>query len=208
MSAVFIFDMDGVIADSWKPLYTSLCNLLHDLDQQALCNEQSIKALFEDNFMAGLKKALAPSEVSSQALMKLAVEINQSTQDTPCFDHITPVLQRLHTLFPLYLVTSNFTDSAQRFLKKHQLEVFQGIFGLDHHPSKVTKIRQLAKQYPNHTLYYIGDTLGDIREAQEAGVSSIAACWGWHDESLLKKGKPDHLIHHPKHLLDIADRHR
>jgi phosphoglycolate phosphatase len=52
-------------------------------------------------------------------------------------------------------------------------------------------------------LFYIGDTLGDIHEAHEARVKSIAVTWGYHSRKELEKIKPDYIVDRPKALLNV-----
>ena len=205
MSSVFIFDMDGVIADSWDTFFHSCCILLNAKGHSHLCNEQSILQMFNDNFMVGLKKALAPETITSDDALILAKELNERIFNTPCHEAVIPVIQQLQLEHLLYLVTSNFRETAQIFIKKHQLTGFKSILGLDDHQSKVAKIQQVSKNHPGKPVYYIGDTLGDIKEAQTAQAISIAVSWGWHDSDTLRTGQPDYLIDTPEQLLQIAN---
>ena len=49
----------------------------------------------------------------------------------------------------------------------------------------------------------MGDTVGDILEAREAGVCTVGAAWGWHGAERLLRAAPDHLAHSPSDLLDL-----
>lgn len=56
----------------------------------------------------------------------------------------------------------------------------------------------------NHATYsYIGDTVGDIKEAKSAKVTTVAVTWGWHDLDQLQQAQPDSLVHHPSELLSL-----
>jgi phosphoglycolate phosphatase len=49
--------------------------------------------------------------------------------------------------------------------------------------------------------FYIGDTTGDILEAREAGVQTVAVTWGWHSREKLVAVHPDFLVDRPEELL-------
>jgi len=49
----------------------------------------------------------------------------------------------------------------------------------------------------------VGDTVGDILEAQAAGVDTVGVAWGWHGVGRLRRVKPDGLAHAPSDLLDL-----
>lgn len=42
---------------------------------------------------------------------------------------------------------------------------------------------------------------GDVREAREAGVRTVAVTWGWHPRERLERACPDVLIDKPEDLL-------
>lgn len=76
------------------------------------------------------------------------------------------------------------------------------------HGSKIIKINSILKKYniePNDTVF-ITDTLGDIKEAKECGVKSIAVTWGLHDRETLEKGNPVAIIDDPRELLRVIEK--
>jgi len=83
---------------------------------------------------------------------------------------------------------------------------FREIFGSDFHFSKKEKIDHALEKYGvgREQAFYIGDTVGDIREARAAGVRSVAVTWGWHGRERLAAVNPDFLIDTPEELLAIG----
>jgi phosphoglycolate phosphatase len=51
--------------------------------------------------------------------------------------------------------------------------------------------------------FYVGDTVGDIKEARLAGVKTVAVTWGWHNKERLEMASPDYVIETPDDLLKI-----
>nr|MDT0251751.1 HAD hydrolase-like protein [Endozoicomonas sp.] len=201
MNPVLIFDMDGVIADSWEVCYPCCKNFMVALNQPQLCSQEAILRLFEDNFMASLTRIVDPANIQSAHLLQLARGMNEAMNIASCFSGIKPALETLSKDHSLYLVTANFTLAAQTFLNNHQLNYFIEVLGSDQSFNKVEKIRSITKQHPDSPAYYIGDTLGDMIEGKAAGVQTVAAGWGWHDAPTLLKGNPDYFINQPEKLL-------
>ena len=82
---------------------------------------------------------------------------------------------------------------------------FEDILGLEFTLSKTEKIHHALDRYQaaRQGTYYIGDTTGDIREARQAGVKTVAVTWGWHSHDKLALTEPDYLIDTPDELLLI-----
>lgn len=200
MKAVLIFDMDGVIADSWEACYPCCKNFMTALNQPQLCSQKAILRLFEDNFMTSLTKIIQPANIQSEFFFQLTNELNEAMAIAPCFSGIKPALEALSKNHSLYLVTANFTAAAHTFLNNHQLHYFLEVLGADQSFNKVEKICSIAKQYPDRSVYYIGDTLGDIIEGKAAGAQTVAAGWGWHNAFTLSRGNPDYFLEQPEEL--------
>ncbi len=62
--------------------------------------------------------------------------------------------------------------------------------------SKVEKFRMMEEKYGvrKNDMLFITDTLGDIREADKAGVPTIAVTWGAHDTSYFHREPHENLI--------------
>lgn len=52
---------------------------------------------------------------------------------------------------------------------------------------------------------FITDTLGDIREARECDIDSIAVTWGFHERKTLEKGNPIVIVSDPRELFVEID---
>ncbi|WP_419535621.1 HAD family hydrolase [Endozoicomonas sp.] len=205
MKTVLIFDMDGVLADSWENCYPCCRRFMEALNQPELSSKEAILRLFEDNFMTSLTRIVPPSSIQSDLFLQLASEMNKALAKATCFTGIKPAIETLSKSHYLYLVTANFTSAAHTFLNNQQLNCFQGIFGADQSFNKTEKIRNIANSHPDDPVYYIGDTLGDILEGKAAGVKTVAAGWGWHDAATLRRGHPDYFLKHPEDLLSFIN---
>ena len=71
---------------------------------------------------------------------------------------------------------------------------------------KIEKILYAKGHYGTNSghTFYVCDTAGDVREAREAGVKTVAVTWGWHPRSRLERARPDVIVDDPKKLLGLA----
>ncbi len=119
-----------------------------------------------------------------------------------------PVLKEvvisLSQKYTLAVCSSAHDEAIDRFLDKEGIRhCFEVIGGALVHKSKVVKLRQLLEQYvlQKEDAVLITDTLGDVLEAHEVGIRSIAETWGLHTKETLMKGKPEIIIDHPNELV-------
>lgn len=110
--------------------------------------------------------------------------------------------------YKLIIISSTDTSYINDFLKRENIvQCFSDILGADIHTSKVVKIKTILQKYnllPKEVVF-ITDTLGDIKEAHECKVPSIAVTWGLHDRSILEKGNPNKIVDDPRALLDVIE---
>ena len=52
---------------------------------------------------------------------------------------------------------------------------------------------------------FVGDSIVDIKTAQNANVSSVGVIWGNGDEEDFKKQKSDFILYRPQEIFDILD---
>lgn len=103
------------------------------------------------------------------------------------------VIERMAQNHRLAIVSSSLSAPIQDFLVQEQLEeFFEGVYGVDVHPSKKVKFEQLFEKYttPADQFLFVTDTLGDIKEASEVHIPSIGVTWGFHAEQTLAEGVP------------------
>jgi len=202
---LFLFDFDGVLVDSLS-LYEKSVNLcLERIGQRPIETREEFLDLFEENFFS--------------AITKRGVDVAQfmaaSKAVTPTLDYgvvkpvadLIPVLGELKKHSALIIISSNSAYAIRLMLMKYGFApYFDDILGADFAFSKIEKIRHAVDRNStngNHSLY-VCDTAGDIREAREAGVKTVAVTWGWHPRERLERALPDVIIDDPKRLLDLA----
>lgn len=196
---VILFDFDGVIVDSFPFCY----RIIHTRDY---ITEDEYRARFEGNINDAPKKPIqstsptTPFDFFGQYTKELLTH-----QPSP---GIAPVIQELAQNHTLIIISSTISPPIASFLELHNLkQYFKEILGNDVEKSKVKKIQDVLQRYhlqPSETVL-ITDTLGDIKEANQCGVKSIAVTWGYHPAKTLKKGQPHKIIKHPNEIIDAIE---
>jgi phosphoglycolate phosphatase len=122
------------------------------------------------------------------------------------FAPIFPVLTELKKDNILTVISSNISQVIHIILSKSGFRsCFQKVLGADFGYSKEEKILHALNcfQMGKDRTFYVGDTVGDIKEGRLAGVKTIAVTWGWHSKEKLETASPDYLIETPDDLLNI-----
>ena len=200
---IIAFDFDGVIVDSLKLSYGINKDLLPDLDyedwrtwsegnfHEVVRNRDDIKFLFnEENY--GYFRQRYDREVVN--ILPIA--------------GIKNILNKMHEKYTLVVISSNSQKSIELYLKKHNLfHYFQDLLGEETSQSKVEKFKFVINKYntDSDNLLLITDSLGDIKEANELKIKSLAVLWGIHDHSTLRLAAPHSIIKEPEEIIDIVE---
>jgi phosphoglycolate phosphatase len=195
-----LFDFDGVIADSFGAAI-----LANKMINPGITDNE-----FRDLFNGNINdiKINLPEDKAKKA-------------DKQFFDTYIPLVMKLARVFPgmtdaivklsknynLVIISSTITSPIKEFMKKNKLDLyFDEIMGNDIHNSKSEKIRMIFSKYsvePKDCIF-ITDTLGDIREACNAGIKSIGVSWGFHKKENLLTGNPYQIAEKPEDLCNIV----
>lgn len=106
-------------------------------------------------------------------------------------------LIRLNDSFRIFIITSNKESVIKNYLKKNKISnLFEGVLGFETHTSKIEKFNLLFRKYnlDKNECLFVTDTLGDIIEANNVGLKTIAVLGGYHDKETLEKGNPYKII--------------
>lgn len=204
MSCPILFDMDGVIADSWRPFFNYWSEVLIKMGADDLATEAQILALFEGNFFKKLDQQIPGDWMQPAFLNSARLAHLKFMKECPTVPYVSESLQHLAQHYPLYLITSNFTEAAEHFLTKQNIGCFREVMGMEQGVIKTDKIRTVMKQHPDQPCYFVSDTSGDLNEAREAGAITVAVSWGWHDRSTLEAAKPAFILDNPSELLEFS----
>ncbi|MDI6725586.1 MAG: HAD family hydrolase [Smithellaceae bacterium] len=202
---LLLFDFDGVLVDSLEIYAKSMIATLEIMGKPLIKNREDYLALFEGNLYAGLESRGVDLGEFFTASSRILEKVDYLALQP--FFPLIPVLKKLQEDHPLLVISSNATEVIRDTLRRYEFaDCFRDILGADRGLGKKEKIEQvLAREnIPREQTYYIGDTTGDIKEAKQAGVRTVAAAWGWHGRDRLAAAKPDYLIDRPEELLTLA----
>ena len=204
MEKLFLFDFDGVIVDSLDVYERRVKLCLEKIGQPVVQSRADFLDLFEDNFY----EAVVRKGIDLVAFMNASKSIptNDDYDQMIPFAPLFPVLEELKKDNILVIISSNISRVINAILSRHNFNgCFREVLGADFGYSKKEKILHAIDvfQMEKGRTYYIGDTSGDIKEARQAEVKTVAVTWGWHSREMFDKVKPDYLIDEPEALLKI-----
>ncbi|MDD3302950.1 MAG: HAD family hydrolase [Candidatus Gracilibacteria bacterium] len=193
-----IFDFDGVIVDSFG-FHVENIRDFYELD----FHENDLKDMQNGNiFDSHSYKVL-----EEKGWDGYKVHIYNNYTKLPIDESIKDVLLKLKDDYRLHIITSGGANNVCGLLKNNDLyEIFDEILCHEFHKSKIYKFNYLFDKYdfsPSESIF-ITDTLGDILEANEVGIKSIAVDFGYHEKERLDKGNPYKIISSFDELLEIS----
>jgi len=202
---LLLFDYDGVLADSLNILseYTTIFCREHDLGEGL--NKTDVDAM-ESATLSGLIEAAGISQAYVKDYARYLFQaLNRDPLKVPLFKGIPEMLRDLAQHYTLCVVTANHSAIVRQRLDAAQLtSLMDCIYGNEQPGGKVEHIvnaLEANRAQPTST-WMIGDTVGDIEAAQNAGVNAVAATWGWQSSIRLKSKAPDLMFEKPQALHD------
>jgi phosphoglycolate phosphatase len=201
-----IFDFDGVLVDTVDLLEGEIRKKLAELGYDFMKHREETLDLFEENIVVALiEHGLTPHD-----MCVVWEHIQDVTQrgDVHLCSGIPAMLDKLKGRCDMAIVSSNSTDAIRNIIERLGIEsYFFKVSGGDEASGKAVRIKACMDEMgvkPSKT-FYVGDTVGDIGEAKEAGVGSIAVAWGAYPLKRLAGAGPDCIIREPPELVDLID---
>ncbi len=198
MRQLYIFDYDGVIADSLDAWINVIDRLGDEYGFLYKMTRENVNQLEHVTMDGILEKSGSNREESSEYLESVYTDMAASSMSVPFFSGIERVLKLLKESENIICInTANGSSLVrQKFESEGLIDCIAEIVGGDIPGSKSEKIKMLMNKYsflPENT-WMIGDTMGDIIEGKKAGVNTAAVTYGWHrHENMLSTGA-DHFF--------------
>jgi phosphoglycolate phosphatase len=186
INKLIIFDMDGVIFDSME------ISQRYFIKRRPGVTPQMYKDIYCGNYYEeskrydSLKLNLSPEEKQ-----KLKLGYDQEKNLAPLFPDIKELLENLYRSgYKLVLNTSASTINSVPLLERVGIDkIFDFILSADVSKSKIEKFQTVKNKYQidSQKIIFITDTLGDVKEADQVNIPTIAVTWGFHDHKYFLK---------------------
>lgn len=195
MVKLIIFDFDGVIIPGIERSYE-------------VCKRQ-LPALSADEFRKWFDGNVYTYLFENRIMLDFLTfynEYNDAIADAPLEPGIRELVGEAARRAALAIVSSNSGTAIEQYLTHHGLrQLFSEVWGGEQSESKVEKLR-LLQEIHNVTpaeCRFVTDTLGDLKEAAEAGVAAIGVTWGFHSRERLAQGAPLAIAETPSELQEM-----
>ncbi len=197
-----MFDFDGVLVNTCEFWYK-----IHKDKNEGLTWER-FSSMSNGNFIETQNEMMEKNEyvwpIGSEAHYIEALNSVFSIEDI-----LHDCVLNLSNNYIVVIVSSASNKVISGFLEKENLrECFSDVFGYEFHYKKTEKIKHLLDKYnlsPKDAVF-ITDTLGDVVEATECGVRSIAITWGLHKADTFKRGNPELILDDPTKLQEEIEK--
>jgi len=202
---ILVFDMDGVLFDT-IPYAEKMF-----LERHPGVTSEMYKEIHSGNFHEEAKKyAHLKKEETAEEKEKRSLAYSEKKKETPLFDGVESLLRDLHNLgYTLVLNTNAFNKNCLPLLEHAGIApLFDLIASAELSKNKTEKFNLIEEKYgvDKDDLLFITDALGDVKEAEAAGIPTVAVTWGVHDESFFKRKSHSNLVrilHTVKELRDF-----
>ena len=200
-----IFDFDGVIGDT-LPHTIDIAYLLYEEFRHEKPQKELIKKLVGKGAKTVIKELNVPLTKIPYFEKKFRQEIALKIDKVEIFRDIKEVLEQIKKDgYTLGILSSNSQENLHHIFQKNQIDFFDFIYSGSSFFGKGKVLAKLLKKLrlnPEQTIY-IGDEGRDIQASRGNRVKIIAVGWGYDNEKVLKKQKPDYFAKKPKDILKI-----
>ncbi len=169
-----LFDMDGVLVDSFNSWWHSLNKILLKEKDKKLTRDDFLKNFWGDTLQENLKKL----EINTNNYSFCNNFYNQYVKYVSIFPHTKKVLETLQQ-YPLGLITNTPRQCTMRILKRFNIKMFfKVIITSDQiekgkpEPDMIFSACQKLKVEPKKSIV-VGDTQNDIQAGKKAGCITV-----------------------------------
>jgi phosphoglycolate phosphatase len=201
---VLVFDMDGVLFDTIPYAEKTF------LENHPGVTSEMYKELHSGNYHEEIKKySHLRKEETEEERAERSLAYAEKKRETPMFEGIEDLLKDLHNSgYALVLNTNAFDRNCVPLLERSGIKyLFDLIASAEFSKSKVEKFGLIEEKYNVNKadMLFITDALGDVKEAEMAGVPTIAVTWGVHDDMFFNGEKHPNLVGVMRTVKELRD---
>ncbi len=209
LKKAIIFDLDGTILDTLTDLTNAVNETLKqfNLKKRTLSEIRSFLGYGADYL---IKQALGDHVHLLDDALKFYIPYleKHGENTTKPYEGISSLLNELKKDYRLAVVSNKHHEPVISLINKHFPNTFDVVIGAMTDIPKKPAPDMLLKTINLLDLraidvVYIGDSEVDIKTAKNANCEVIAVTWGFRDKEFLATLDPNHLVNHPKEILDI-----
>lgn len=200
--ALIFFDYDGVMVDSLDAEAKYYIESCREVGVDAVKNKADMALLSEGNFYKGLRdRGLSDDDIKKINDIYATVK-KDGRFLTKAFPEMFQLIQEVGTNFPVYVITSNISETVENRLQEYGVTAVKEVLGADKETSKEKKILSVMDKYPGERTLFLGDTKGDMVESAAAGINlRLGVTWGWQHREVVLAGNPDYYFDTISHLV-------
>ena len=185
--------MDGVLFD------TAEASQKTTLDLYPGMTKEMMKEVLCGNFHEELVKySYLKKEETEEERNIRKKKYSELKSKMPLFGGVKEMLEKLHQdRFTIVLNTSAYDRNCLPLLENSQITHLVDFAATsDFSKSKVEKFKLIEQKFDSNEIntLFVTDTLGDVREADLAHVSTVAVTWGAHSRKFFGREEHQNLI--------------
>ena len=200
-----IFDVDGTLWNSTEIVAKAWTKAIEEnTEMHMVITAAQLRSLFGQT-LPDIARQIFPEETTERQLELIDLCCEEEHRmllktPAPTYPRLEDTLKVLSKTYPLYIVSNCEAGYIETFLKTTGLgSYFQGhLCPGDTGNAKAANIRQIVQDYNLKEPVYVGDTDGDYRACQEAGVPFVFASYGFGQVDT-----PDYTIEQLKDLINL-----
>lgn len=205
MTDSIIFDVDGTLWDSTDAVARAWNRIIeHETSQKSFLTGTTLKGLFGRLLpdIAAVIFSQYPKERQLELIDLCCEEEHREllAHPAPVYDTLAETLSMLSERYPLFIVSNCQAGYIEVFLQATGL----GSYFRDHlcpgdtGQAKAENISTIVKKYRLKAPVYVGDTAGDQKACEKAGVPFVFASYGFGSVQ-----NPDYIIERPADLTEL-----
>lgn len=209
MQKLVMFDFDGVLVDSFVPLYR--INQLGAAKFNKTISAEEYRSCFSGNIHEKIKKFYDLDEENDAKLVAYKRSVfpqEYNVKTVPLFDFSKELVSQLAENHKLVIVTSSPPEAVKGILENAGLEkFFTEISGFNKGGKNLTFARMKEIYKDCGQIFFITDTIGDIEEAKKTDfpIFTIGVPWGFHTPEELAAAGASVVVKNSEEIIDYIN---